>query len=85
MVSPHNQFLILNESARTPEFLERRGHRAIGVVYNSDYEQFGNYVPTVLPDRYDALLFIDESHAVHPLHMPSITLPPVPETYPTGV
>src|SRR5579871_3448297 len=46
-----------------------RGHRAIGVVYHPDYERFGNYVPTVLPKRYDAFLFIDESQALHPLHL----------------
>jgi len=42
------------------------GHRAIGVVYHPEHEQ-GNYVPTVLPARYDAVVFIDESHALHPL------------------
>jgi erythromycin esterase len=31
-----------------------RGHRAIGVVYDPAYERYGNYVPTVLPRRYDA-------------------------------
>ena len=33
---------------------EWRGHRAIGVVYRPQYEQYGNYVPTSLPRRYDA-------------------------------
>jgi erythromycin esterase-like protein len=42
------------------------GHRAIGVVYHPEHEQ-GNYVPTVLPARYDAVVFIDDSHALHPL------------------
>ena len=42
------------------------GHRAIGVVYHPEHEQ-GNYVPTVLPARYDAVIFIDESRALHPL------------------
>jgi erythromycin esterase-like protein len=37
----------------------RRGHRAIGVVYRPEYEHFGNYVPTGLPRRYDALLSLD--------------------------
>ena len=53
-----------------------RGHRAIGVVYHPDYE-YGNYVPTVLPRRCDALLFVDSSQALHPLHIkPKIEQPP---------
>jgi erythromycin esterase-like protein len=64
--------------------LKPRGHRATGVVYHSEYEMFGNYVPTVLPRRYDALLYIDETHALHPLPMP-MDERKVPETYPSGV
>ncbi len=33
------------------------GHRAIGVVYNPEYEHLGNYVPTRLNERYDAFFF----------------------------
>jgi erythromycin esterase-like protein len=61
------------------------GQRAIGVVYNPQYEKYGNYVPTILPLRYDAFLFIDETHALHPLHMPTIDDEDFPETFPTGV
>lgn len=43
------------------------GHRAIGVVYNPRYERRGQYVPTHLADRYDAFIFLDDTHAVHPL------------------
>ena len=56
-----------------------RGQRAIGVVYNPQYEKYGNYVPTILPLRYDAFLFIDETHALHPLHMPTIDDKDFPE------
>ena len=49
-----------------------RGQRAIGVVYNPQYEKYKNYVSTILPLRYDVFLFIDETHALHPLHMPNI-------------
>src|SRR5207248_6836681 len=41
-------------------------HRAIGVVYDPDAEQFGNYVPTIVPRRYDAFLFIEQTHALDP-------------------
>jgi erythromycin esterase-like protein len=60
-----------------------RGHRAIGVVYQPEREA-QNYVPTILPQRYDAFLFIDESAALHPLHIEPVTDKP-PETYPWGV
>jgi erythromycin esterase len=63
---------------------ESKGQRAIGVVYNPAYEKYGNYIETIMSARYDAFLFIDETHALHSLHMPrSIDEPP--ETYPTGL
>src|SRR6185437_7414519 len=61
------------------------GHRAIGVVYDPRHERWGNYVPTMVPRRYDAMLYIDESRAVDPLHMPVHVDGEVPETYPSGV
>jgi erythromycin esterase len=78
--------LMVFDAPRLPEsFHESRGHRAIGVVYDPDREELGNYVATVLPRRYDAFVFIDESRALHPIHMvprPSLEFP---ETYPTAV
>jgi erythromycin esterase len=70
--------------ARSP-FLEPKGQRAIGVVYNPSYERYGNYVETILPARYDAFLFIDQTHALHPLHMPVSPDEELPETFPTGL
>ena len=43
---------------------EPRGHRAIGVVYYTELEQHGNYVPSILPGRYDAFIFLDETSRV---------------------
>jgi erythromycin esterase-like protein len=64
---------------------EPRGHRAIGVVYHPRRE-LGNYVPTVLPDRYDAYVHVDETTALHPLHAePEADDREPPETYPWGV
>jgi erythromycin esterase len=65
--------------------IESRGQRAIGVVYNPSYERYGNYVETILPIRYDAFLFIDETHALQPLHMPVSPDEELPETFPTGL
>ncbi|WP_308639440.1 erythromycin esterase family protein [Paenibacillus silvisoli] len=47
-------------------FRETYGHRAIGVVYHPHYER-GNYVPSVMAERYDAFVFVDKSHALQPL------------------
>jgi len=55
-------------------------------VYRPQFEQYGNYVPTVLPRRYDAFLFIDETTALRPLFPAGTEMPEEePETYPTGV
>lgn len=63
----------------------RKGQRAIGVVYNPEYEMYGNYVPTNLIKRYDAFLYIDRTHHLHPLHMPEVQDEDLPETFPSGL
>jgi len=77
--------LLLFEEEAPAEMLETRGHRAIGVVYRPAYEHLGNYVPTVLPRRYDAFLYIDDTEALHPLHVPARADGEVAETFPSGV
>ena len=62
-----------------------RGQRTIGVVYNPQYEKYGNYVSTDKYSRYDAFLFIDETHALHPLHMQTIKDEDLTETFTTGL
>jgi erythromycin esterase-like protein len=79
-----DKLLLLDAVRGAEDFLAERGHRAIGVVYHPEYEQFGNYVPTVLPRRYDAFCYIDQTHALHPLNVPPV-LDEAPETYPWGV
>lgn len=81
---PSNKLLLLEAARKSDDFMAVRGHRAIGVVYHPDYEQFGNYVPTILPQRYDAFCFVDETQALHPLHLHP-AMEEVPETYPFGV
>jgi erythromycin esterase-like protein len=81
-----DDYLLIFDPARLPqEALESRGQRAVGVVYHPEYEWYGNYVPTVLPRRYDALIFVDESHALVPLPLRVLEREEAPETYPTGV
>lgn len=78
--------LVMLPGEGAPEALRvARGHRAIGVVYRPNFERYGNYVPTVLPVRYDAMLFIEETRAVAPLHMPEHGVGEGPETYPSGM
>ena len=57
-------------------------HRAIGVVYDPATEKYGNYVPSVLAQRYNALIFIDETTALHPLHLHP-DRKKLPETFPS--
>ncbi|HKG95173.1 MAG TPA: erythromycin esterase family protein [Gemmatimonadaceae bacterium] len=68
-----------------PGLGEPRVHRAIGVVYDPDAERWGNYVPTVLPRRYDAFVYVDETRALDPLHMPAQVEHELPETFPSGM
>ena len=46
----------------------RRGHRAIGVVYDPRRDPHANWVPSVLGQRYDAWLWFPDTEALHPLH-----------------
>ncbi|MGI2294353.1 erythromycin esterase family protein [Paenibacillus sp. GXUN7292] len=45
------------------------GHRAIDVVYHPKFE-CGNYVPSILPSRYDAFIYVDQSRTLEPLRQP---------------
>ena len=73
------------EDGGVPGLDQPIGHRAIGVVYDPDHERWGNYVPTIVPGRYDAFIYIEESRALDPLHMPVRIDGDAPETYPTGM
>lgn len=78
-----NSLLIMHELA-AGALAAPVGHRAIGVVYRPEYERAANYVNSVLPRRYDAFLFINETTALHPLHIVPDKLE-VSETYPFGI
>lgn len=78
-----DKLLMLNKLKSDERMGNYIGHRAIGVVYHPEREQFGNYVPSILPMRYDAFLFIDKTKALHPLHIKPDGKQ-IPETYPFG-
>lgn len=59
--------LLLNTFREEKCLSDYIGHRVIGVVYNTEHEKYGNYVPLILPKRYDA--FIHATTTLHPLHI----------------
>jgi erythromycin esterase-like protein len=82
---PEDRLLLLEEMHGIAAFLTEHGHRAIGVVYHPGYERYGNYVPTVLPLRYDVFFYLDETRALRPLHDVKVDEKgEVCETFPAG-
>ena len=63
-----NQYLLFTDENREV-FNNTIGHRAIGVVYRPEHEQYGNYVPSVMSTRYDSFIFVNNSNALHPLNL----------------
>ena len=80
--SAENRMIFFKNSDRDRRFDRYLGHRAIGVVYHPEHER-GNYVPTLLSSRYDALLYIDKTSALNPLHLKPDE-EQMPDTYPFG-
>ena len=81
---PSDKYLLMKDFLQERMLEEPIGHRAIGVVYNPAFERMGNYVPSILPQRYDAFIHLDRTLALHPFHIkPNGHL--MPETYPFGV
>lgn len=80
-----NQFHIdLSNLKYISEFQKRIPHRAVGVVYNPKHERFGNYVPTVIPERYDHFMFFKDTEALNHIDI-NIEDSKFPETYPFGI
>ncbi|MCE9538091.1 MAG: erythromycin esterase family protein [Bacteroidetes bacterium] len=79
-----NRIIFMNEEMKKQIGKKEFGHRAIGVVYHPQYEYLGNYVPSLMPHRYDAFVYIDETSALHPLHMKPDGHQ-MPETFPFGM
>lgn len=80
-----NKLLIMEDFINNDMMMENHlGHRAVGVVYNPEYEQYGNYVPSIIPLRYDAFIYLDQTRGLYPLHVQP-NGHQIPETYPFGV
>lgn len=57
--------LLFDGPGRHDDLIMPLNHRAIGVVYNPEQE---GWVPSLMPWRYDALLYIDQTSALTPVH-----------------
>jgi erythromycin esterase len=81
--APEQSLLLLPKTRDGPWLSARRGHRAIGVVYQPELDSRRNWVPTIMSRRYDAFIYLDETEVLRPLHtlVPADT---IPETYPWG-
>ena len=60
--------LLFDEANRADFSVGEIGHRAIGVVYHPRHER-GNYVPSVMGERYDAFVHVDRTQALHALEV----------------
>jgi erythromycin esterase len=81
--APPAAVLTFPTGERVDLLADELAHRAIGVVYHPERERWGNYVPTVLGERYDAFLWLDETTALRPLPTRRVDALE-PETYPAG-
>ncbi|MFI6761501.1 erythromycin esterase family protein [Micromonospora sp. NPDC050417] len=79
---PERALLVLAHGDRPGWLNELAEHRAIGVVYDPSFEEWGNYVPTRLAERYDGFIWCDQTTALHEL--PANVEPGELETYPAG-
>ncbi|MBO1513674.1 erythromycin esterase family protein [Metabacillus bambusae] len=70
---PSDKLLIFNDENHH-KFNRTIGHRAIGVVYDPKYEHYGNYVPSVISDRYDAFVYVNYTNALTPLKVEAVFL-----------
>jgi erythromycin esterase-like protein/predicted phosphoribosyltransferase len=70
----------------TADIRGRRLERAIGVVYRPETERISHYFNARLADQFDAVIHLDETHALEPLERTSQwERGELPETYPWGV
>jgi erythromycin esterase-like protein len=64
----------------------QRLERAIGVIYRPETERVSHYFGARLADQFDAIIHVDETHAVEPLERSAgWETGDAPETYPVAV
>ncbi|WP_207434872.1 erythromycin esterase family protein [Sabulibacter ruber] len=82
-LSPTDKIIFSKDLAQNKVLSRPVGHRAIGVVYNPKLEHLGNYVPSVIPKRYDAFIYLDSTRALRPIETITVRNEP-PDLYPSG-
>jgi len=66
-IGPESLYVIFDEEDRKEENLKVMGNRAVGVVYNPDGDR-RQFVPTLAPLRYDAIMFFKNTTALRVLN-----------------
>jgi erythromycin esterase-like protein len=77
--------LPLRDPATAAALSEPRLERAIGVIYRPESERTSHYFKAHLAQQFDAVIHIDETHALEPLETWARHEVDLPETYPTGI
>jgi hypothetical protein len=65
-----DRIVFMTEAMRAPWRAGIWASRDRGCV-STKHEHFGNYVPSKIPYRYNAFIYLDETSALHPIHMKS--------------
>jgi erythromycin esterase-like protein len=80
------QFQLQLRDPATREALSNpRLERAIGVIYRPDTERASHYFRAYVPQQFDTILHVDETHALEPLERWSLDEADLPETYPSAL
>lgn len=80
------RFLLLLRDGPVREALRgERLERAIGVIYRPETERSSHYFDARLTQQFDAVIHVDQTHALQPLEAWARDEIDLPETYPFGV
>jgi erythromycin esterase len=64
-----NRLLLMHSILEEQYLSDYIHHRTVGIVYNPAQERYGNYVPTIIPKKHDASIYLDRTTALLPLHI----------------
>jgi len=83
---PERFWLPMHDDAVADALREPRIERAIGVIYRPESERLSHYFEADLVAQFDAVIHIDETHALEPLELTAGWSEQEPaETYPSGM
>jgi erythromycin esterase-like protein len=77
--------LLMNDSGVREVLRSSRLERAIGVIYRPHTERISHYFPARLAEQFDAVMHIDETHALQPLEQWARDELDLPDTYPSAL